>query len=74
MMRYFVEQIRRDLWSVMRNDQGRIACVHMSHNWMEAERMASELNKADKLAFYQGLIVGSSQRATRDLMKSNEGK
>ena len=71
-MRYFVEQNQRDLWSIMRNDQKRIVTIHMTRNLMEAQRMADELNKADKLAFYQGLIIGSSQRSKRDLIKPNE--
>lgn len=58
---YSVLTEARNTWRVVRlDDEGR-ATVHMTTDRLEAVRMRDELEKADKRAFYQGLLIGRGE-------------
>lgn len=58
---FSVQQHQRDVWAVVRYFDGHKNCVHMTGCRLEAERMRAELERADRRAFYEGLIIGRSE-------------
>ena len=58
---FSVEHCERDIWSVVRTFDGQRNTVHMTSCRIEAQRMRDELERSDKRAFYEGLLIGRAE-------------
>lgn len=56
-----VRTIERNTWAVVRGRDR----VFVTTDWVAAVRTKDELNRADRRAFYEGLIVGASERSVK---------
>ncbi len=63
---FSVETASRDTWCVVRSYDGLRETTHMTKCKIEAVRMRDELEKADKRAFYEGLLVGHGERTNME--------
>ena len=58
---FVVETHGRSTWAVTRYFDGECSVVHMTGDRLEAVRMRDELEKADRRAFYEGLLIGRAE-------------
>jgi len=58
---FSAERHSRSIWAVVRTFDGQRNVVHMTGSDIEAVRMREELERADKRAFYEGLLIGRAE-------------
>lgn len=58
---FTVEHAERSVWRIVRTYDGQRNTVHMTGCRLEAQRMRDELERADKRAFYEGLLIGRAE-------------
>lgn len=62
---FSVKTVGRSTWAVARAYDRTSKTVHITSCPIEAQRMRDELERADKSAFYEGLIIGRSEICSR---------
>ena len=58
---FLVEQRGRSTWAVVRYFDHDQSTAHMTESRLEAVRMCDELEKCDRRAFYEGLLIGRAE-------------